>query len=213
MLICTKTPALSGSALQSVCEMCLTICLVLLSRWFPGSHICPLIRSHWRRELWCPQAQQGLTTYSPGCCRTLLGIQGWLLNPRCLVTYRHTLPQLVRNRWNECYFYYFIYWFCNLTSWPSWVGLSFISCFFVSIKFSQTTLFDTCLSNISRQINTMHTLWAEINTVLSLSHHRYDLDHLLIFIHNYSFSKPSIELFNHLLTLMEDIWTDLFICH
>lgn len=121
MLICTKTPALSNAAMQSVCEMCLTICLVLLSRWFPGSRICPLIRSRWRRELWCPRAQQGLTTYSPGCCHTLLGIQGWLLNLRCLVTYHHMLPRLDRHgRKGNTIFYYFTHWFYSLTSWDSW---------------------------------------------------------------------------------------------
>lgn len=75
----------------------LTICLALLSRWFLGSHICPLTRNHWKQERWCPQVQPGLTMCSPGCCRTLWGIQGWILNLLCLVTYRHMLPPLVAN--------------------------------------------------------------------------------------------------------------------
>lgn len=39
--------------------------------------------------------------YSPGCCHTLQGIQGWLLNLQCLLMCRHMLPPLERSRESE----------------------------------------------------------------------------------------------------------------
>lgn len=86
------------STLWFIHEIYLTIYLVPLSHWFPGSHTCPPIRSRWRQELWCPRVPREWTTYSPSCCHTPQGILGWLLSLQCLLMYHHMLLLLQRER-------------------------------------------------------------------------------------------------------------------
>lgn len=76
----------------------LTILMALLCRWSPESHICPPAGSLWTPMQWCLRAQPRCSMCSLHCSHIPRGSEDWISFLLSLLTCRHMLLQLEKNK-------------------------------------------------------------------------------------------------------------------